>query len=1138
MQVSGRDGSHWSSPPLSHNSDSLTFNSEGSLMTESSLPPHHIMLPSQIESGICDVDSDVTGSSHGRARKLLHSPYNSTGVGTSSESSGKGYEIPQMFQNRFPRSASVEDTANDHPAEVLASIQPRRGMKLPGKYPFTSLSQDTCNSDHGRYPFYSPSSVSLSQSTNPHMRMHHRDPYYHKPGSPASSSDTSSLASSMANRIGSQSASEISFSTTSSSRSNPRLPRPHSYRPPSLSSSSGSTLFTHKPVYSIPEYVPHTRSEVMGFPPYLPAGHYDSDHDETLSTPNLSSMKKGQKEMAAMKRSNPAKRPSLPEMRERGMVQLRERERDRRKRKPEHSRILEEGPNPRDSFSMKLEMVLSVLSIVSPSKDRTDADAAKILLALSQSSETCSVMRQSACMNMLINIMHNIEQKSDKSHKEARLKAAEAMRNIIESTGDTRQGKYELCILGVVEKVRAHCDMLFDFIYSHLPSSRRVDPTEVEAVRNACDSLMHPVRKLYKYSNEKEHYRPAIHSLGGLQATAEILVVNYKLISGQKGSRPGDKTICLSSKAVTVVISVLINLTYGDVSNKTVLCMFPDFLKALMFHIKQQNEAITSAGAQVLRNLSWRASREIKEALLKCGASVILMGAIDHVKEETTIQHITSALWNLSAHSFENRHKICSSYFGIEQLVDLLSYNSPSGTTAVVENVGGTLKNLSVVIMQEEEYRRKFRESGGLAKLVQHLKSKNKTVLANATGILWNLSARSFEDQKLLWDLGCIPLLDVLQTAHQKNIAECARGALRNLLAFGQSHGWTSKSDVTAYNIKTQRGLSKSLTYAANYAFSHSTSSHPGKESNESLHSRRSQTVSSKNGSAASLPHTKSTERIPLESRSGRRGGHDEHDGHGYKDSNSSNEEDDYLVQKNRNKLRFARVGSAPQASSKDEWSSYVPGSYVTNSKQPKHPSFMTPRSPYLNDMKQRKAPKSARSRGTGRAIPYSLSQSESYQLSSNSELHSVSAASFGLSPHFSNEPGEAASLSALANDLDPKLESFDPSHPARIHEEYADLEVDDDDNDDIDHPVYHEDTDPSEHFSCADNFARIQTTIRRGNESSRPPTSGMMKKLGTVSPTKGGTGSLALDGMTDDQDDSDDPRLSRRHGSKIHTDV
>lgn len=103
----------------------------------------------------------------------------------------------------------------------------------------------------------------------------------------------------------------------------------------------------------------------------------------------------------------------------------------------------------------------------------------------------------------------------------------------------------------------------------------------------------------------------------------------------------------------------------------------------------------------------------------------------------------------------------------------------------------------------------------------------------------------------------------------------------------------------------------------------------------------------------------------------------------------------------------------------------------------------------------------------------------------------------------------------ALTNELEP----FDPNHQgaAKPHEEYADLDVDDDDDiDDIDTPIHHEGPDPTVAYpSAADNFARIQTTMRRGSD---PRVSGSILRsqsgpVGRQSPGKGGTSNLALDG-------------------------
>lgn len=1095
LQVSGRDSSsQWSSPPLSHNSD------ESSLVAELPPPHHSLLMQSQNESGFCDNDSDLTGSSHHRS-KQVHSP-NSTGICTTYSSELSGV-VPVFESYHFPRSASVEDTSvREGPAEVLAALSQKphhNHRKLPSsKYPMaSSLSQDTFN--EFRQPYHhSPSSMSLSQTTHPPRLYRHADrpQYYRKPGSPASSSDTGSMTSSVAHRLGSGPGSVISITTDSSTRSNPKGLLP---RPPSLASSSGSaTSVLPKAGYpSYGEFSQRSRSDVMGYPPFVPSlpTQYDSDTEEAIPTMKPSPMHS--RESVAGGRRQSAQREH----------ELRDREKDaklseaykrrregKRLQQLEQPRIPEEG-NHRDSFTMKLEMVLSVLSLVLSNKDQTDADAARMLLALSQSPETCSVMRQSACMSMLIQIVHNIDRKGERSHREVRAKATEALRNIVESTDNTRQGKYEMCVLGVLEKIRGHCDALFEFVHS-FPSTRKVDATERESLQNACDFLIQPVRKLYKYSNEKDHYRPAVLTLGGLQATAELLVVNFRLMTSQKGGQGGaEKPVCHSTKTIAVVISILVNLTYGDVHNKSTLCMFPDLLKALMFHLRLKNETIIASGAQVLRNLSWKATADIKDSLLKCDASVVLMETLQHMKDEQTIQHITSALWNLSAHSMENRDKICATETGLQQLVELLSYNSPSGTTAVVENVGGILKNLSVVIMQHEEYRKKFRHSGGLGKLVQHLKSKNKTVLANATGTLWNLSARFPEDQKVLWDLGCVPLLDVLQTAHHRNIAEYSRGALRNLLAFGKSNGWTSKSDVTAYNIKTQRELSKSLSYAANQVFGHTSSQ--SKQSNESLHSRRSQPLKNMNNdSTITLEQGKSSsEKIPNgDTRGSVRTLH----GYDVKDGNSSGDEE--YVHMERNRLKFNRVASVPETmlnQKGDEWSSYMPGSGPHGSTSKQNLASQN----HANDaaeMRRKKTPWAA-GRMRDLVAPRSLSQSESYHLSStsNSETHSGSAASFCLPAQFSNEPGEAANILAF-HDFDSQLEGFDPGHPraARLPEEYSDLEVEDDEID-IDQPIHNQ-----RDHQASDGYGGL-----RARKSSS-------KTLEQQNSSKGGTSYLALDGL------------------------
>jgi hypothetical protein len=55
--------------------------------------------------------------------------------------------------------------------------------------------------------------------------------------------------------------------------------------------------------------------------------------------------------------------------------------------------------------------------------------------------------------------------------------------------------------------------------------------------------------------------------------------------------------------------------------------------------------------------------------------------------------------------------------------------------------------------------RQVLRDHNCLQTLLQHLTSHSLTIVSNACGTLWNLSARSPQDQELLWDLGAVGML-------------------------------------------------------------------------------------------------------------------------------------------------------------------------------------------------------------------------------------------------------------------------------------------------------------------------------------------------------------------------------------------
>lgn len=72
----------------------------------------------------------------------------------------------------------------------------------------------------------------------------------------------------------------------------------------------------------------------------------------------------------------------------------------------------------------------------------------------------------------------------------------------------------------------------------------------------------------------------------------------------------------------------------------------------------------------------------------------------------------------------------------------MLRYNPSSNTLAIVENAGGILRNVSSHIAVKDEYRQILRENNCFEILLEQLKSPSLTIVSNACGTLWNLSAR------------------------------------------------------------------------------------------------------------------------------------------------------------------------------------------------------------------------------------------------------------------------------------------------------------------------------------------------------------------------------------------------------------
>ncbi|XP_066270281.1 adenomatous polyposis coli protein-like isoform X3 [Branchiostoma lanceolatum] len=444
----------------------------------------------------------------------------------------------------------------------------------------------------------------------------------------------------------------------------------------------------------------------------------------------------------------------------------------------------------------KVEMVYSLLSMLGThDKD----DMSRTLLAMSSSQDSCIAMRQSGCLPLLIQLLHGANDSSllgnSRGSKDARARAAAALHNIVHSLPpEDKRAKQEARVLRLLEQIRAYCDAVRDS-----------DTEEAKGGRpNPADHQVGPaISALMKLSFDEEH-RQAMCQLGGLHAVAELLQVDHEI--------NGDTLDQYSITIRRYAGMTLTNLTFGDGVNKATLCSMKSFMRALVSQLKSNSEELRQVTASVLRNLSWRADPGSKKTLREIGSVVMLTRAAMEVKKEATLKSILSALWNLSAHCTENKADICAVQTALAFLVSTLSYKSQSNSLAIIENGGGILRNVSSHIATREDYRQVLRDHNCLQILLDQLRSHSLTIVSNACGTLWNLSARCAKDQETLWEQGAVSMLKNLINSKHKMIAMGSQAALRNLMqarpaVYRNLQDSSSKTNSPGLHVRKMKAL-------------------------------------------------------------------------------------------------------------------------------------------------------------------------------------------------------------------------------------------------------------------------------------------------------------------------------------------
>lgn len=438
----------------------------------------------------------------------------------------------------------------------------------------------------------------------------------------------------------------------------------------------------------------------------------------------------------------------------------------------------------------KSNNVDAVYSILSMLGSINSDDISSKFLEFSKNREMCVTMRLSGCISLLVQIIH-----SEPYDKKKQQECVQALHNIISCHNDDKVGRREARVLKLNEQLFNYCDSLREL-------NDKIDCFPIQAIG-----------VLMKISFDEDH-RYAMCQLGALQTISTLIQLDHEV----HGPTTTDVN-CITMRRYAGMC--LTNLTFGDGNNKALLCSNKNFMKALVTQINSSSDELVPVTASVIRNLSWRADVKMKEVLNEIGTVKILTIAAMECSQENTLKAILSALWNLSNHCAKNKAEICEIEGAIEFLVDMLVYEAASKTTAVIENAGGILRNISTHIALHENLRAILRKKNCLTTLLQQLKSSSLTVVSNACGTLGYLSSHSVEDQNFLRDNGAIPMLRSLIYSKHKMISAGSTIALRHLLSCKTNVAQNENLDSVAkmmdlkelptLNVRKQRALQNEL---------------------------------------------------------------------------------------------------------------------------------------------------------------------------------------------------------------------------------------------------------------------------------------------------------------------------------------
>ncbi len=389
--------------------------------------------------------------------------------------------------------------------------------------------------------------------------------------------------------------------------------------------------------------------------------------------------------------------------------------------------------------------------------------------------------------------------------------ANQTLANLIGVTNTSK----ELRIYESIKKLNVYSHKFYSYLISRI-DTQTLDCVYIEdhvmtssLELFSCDtlnSLNENLNDLAKRSLDEEQ-RFYLCKLGGSQAICEFFTIICTFIKFIESSSIENQISKILNKLTLSSILVLNNLTASQ-SIGDQLCTRKYWLTSVFsFLTNLINKAVTNSDNStdihdliktlvcLLRNLAASVNTKSSSSLIlnqhnfpKLLTKLCLFYNI-HNQRPCNLKVSIQALLNFSTLSSANKEAICNVPDALSLFISLVGPvpkdgNSKSQIFQVIEELASSLlRSLSVVFTRSPKLKKILKTNNLYTILLNYsLYSPNLKIVANSCGILWSLSARSSQEQKILLDLGAHTRLTLLAHSTNKLISMISIATLKNLL--------------------------------------------------------------------------------------------------------------------------------------------------------------------------------------------------------------------------------------------------------------------------------------------------------------------------------------------------------------------